>query len=408
MKAALPLLLLAAGFARAADPIAATPPMGWNSWDSYGTSVTEAEVQANAAYMAAKLKPHGWQYIVVDIQWSDPLAKPHGYRPNAELAMDSFGRLVPAPNRFPSGFRALADSLHARGLKFGIHMMRGIPRRAVAANLPVYGSKAHAAEIADTASICKWNTDMYGIDMAKPGAQDYYDSIVALYASWGVDYLKCDDIAQPFHGEEIAALHRAIARSGRAIVLSLSPGPADLAKAGFYAANANLWRISDDFWDLWRDLRHSFDLLEKWSPFVKPGGWPDADMLPLGRIGIRAERGDDRMTRFTRDEQRTMVTLWSIARSPLMLGGDLPGNDAFTESLLRSVREIDQTLLFVRALRERDGAAVDLGQWIDQVDPGQVLPLQIAVTDRAGLVTLRNLRPIAERIDLSDRPHFRL
>lgn len=333
-----PLLLLAIGpvisLAAAADPIAATPPMGWNSWDSYGTSVTEAEVQANAAYMAAKLKPHGWQYIVVDIQWSDPLAKPHGYRPNAELAMDSFGRLVPAPNRFPSGFRALADSLHARGLKFGIHMMRGIPRRAVAANLPVYGSKAHAAEIADTSSICKWNTDMFGIDMAKPGAQDYYDSVVALYASWGVDYLKCDDIAQPFHGEEIAALHRAIAKTGRAIVLSLSPGPADLAKAGFYAANANLWRISDDFWDLWRDLRHTFDLLEKWSPFVKPGGWPDADMLPLGRIGIRAERGDDRMTRFTRDEQRTMVTLWSIARSPLMLGGDLPSNDAFTESLL--------------------------------------------------------------------------
>jgi hypothetical protein len=319
---------------RAADPVAATPPMGWNSWDSYGTSVTEGEVKANAAYMAAKLKPHGWQYVVVDIQWSDPLAKPHGYRPNAELAMDDYGRLIPAANRFPSGFKALAESIHRQGLKFGIHIMRGIPRRAVTANLPVFGSKAHAADIADTKSVCRWNSDMYGVDMSKPGAQDYYDSILRLYADWGVDYIKADDIAQPFHGDEIATLHQAIQKTGRPIVLSLSPGPADLTKADFYAANANLWRISDDFWDLWRDLRKSFDLLDKWAPFTKPGGWPDADMLPLGRIGIRAERGDDRPTRFTHDEQRTLMTLWSIARSPLMFGGDLPSNDAFTESLL--------------------------------------------------------------------------
>jgi alpha-galactosidase len=317
-----------------ADPIAPTPPMGWNSWDSYGTSVTEAEVKANAAYMATKLKQHGWQYVVVDIQWSDPLAKPHGYRPNAELAMDEYGRLVPAANRFPSGFKALADSLHQQGLKFGIHIMRGIPRRAVAQNLPVSGSKVRAADIADPKSICRWNGDMYGVDMSKPGAQDYYDSILKLYAGWGVDYIKCDDIAQPFHGDEIAALHKAIVKTGRAIVLSLSPGPADLSKADFYAANANLWRISDDFWDLWRDLRKSFDLLDKWSPFVKSGSWPDADMLPLGRIGIRAERGDDRPTRFTHDEQRTLITLWCMARSPLMFGGDLPSNDVFTESLL--------------------------------------------------------------------------
>ncbi|HTS60981.1 MAG TPA: glycoside hydrolase family 27 protein [Candidatus Acidoferrales bacterium] len=328
------LSLMAILTAGAAEPVAPTPPMGWNSWDSYGTSVTEAEVKANAAYMSSKLKSHGWQYVVVDIQWSDPLAKPHGYRPNAELAMDEYGRLIPASNRFPSGFQALGAWIHGQGLKFGIHIMRGIPRRAVAANLPVLDSKARAADVADRNSTCRWNSDMYGVDMSKPGAQDYYDSLLKLYASWGVDYIKADDIAQPFHGDEIAALHRAILKTGRPIVLSLSPGPADLARADFYAANANLWRISDDFWDLWRDLRKSFDLLEKWSPHVKPGAWPDADMLPLGRIGIRAERGDDRPTRFTRDEQRTLITLWCIARSPLMFGGDLPSNDAFTESLL--------------------------------------------------------------------------
>jgi hypothetical protein len=175
---------------------------------------------------------------------------------------------------------------------------------------------------------------MYGVDMSKPGAQDYYDSILRLYAEWGVDFIKADDIARPFHGDEIAALHTAIDKTGRPIVLSLSPGPADLSKASFYAANANVWRMWDDFWDRWQDLKAASARMAPWSEYVKPGGWPDADMLPLGRIGIRAERGDDRMTRFTHDEQRTLMTLWSIFRSPLMFGGDLPSNDAWTLDLL--------------------------------------------------------------------------
>jgi hypothetical protein len=116
--------------------------------------------------------------------------------------------------------------------------MRGIPRRAVAANLPVFTS-----QVRRWTSLCLWNTDIYGVDMSKPGGQDYYDSIPKLYAAWGVDYIKADDIASPFHGGEIAALHRAIQKTGRSIVLSLSPGAADLTKADFYAANANLWRI---------------------------------------------------------------------------------------------------------------------------------------------------------------------
>jgi len=330
----IPLALLAA-----AVVTAPTPPMGWNSWDCYGTTVTEAEVKANADYMGKRLKQHGWQYIVVDIQWSEPNAKAHGYRADAELAMDQFGRLIPAINRFPSaadgrGFKPLADYVHSLGLRFGIHIMRGIPRRAVKANLPVAGSKVRAADIADTNSICPWNSDMYGVDMSRPGAQDYYDSIVKLYADWGVDYIKADDIARPTHRGEIAALHAAIRKSGRPIVLSLSPGPAMVKDVQFLQENANLWRISDDFWDDWKALRLNFILMSIWSGVGRPGAWPDADMLPLGRIGIRAERGEPRMTRFTRDEQRTMMSLWSIAQSPLMFGGDLPSNDEFTESLI--------------------------------------------------------------------------
>ena len=313
--------------------------MGWNSWDCFGTTITEDQTKAEADYMAKNLKAHGWEYVVVDIQWSEPNAKAHGYRANAELAMDRYGRLIPAENRFPSaagshGFRPLADYVHSLGLKFGIHIMRGIPRQAVRANLPVSGAGVKAADIADQHSVCPWNSDMYGVDVSRRGAQAYYDSLLQLYAEWGVDYIKADDIARPVHREEIAALHRAIGKTGRNIVLSLSPGPATLKDLSFLQDNANLWRISDDFWDDWQSLKQMFLLLSVWGGVGRPGAWPDADMLPLGHIGLRAERGDSRMTRFTKDEARTVISLWSIAQSPLIFGGDLPTNDEFTLSLL--------------------------------------------------------------------------
>jgi alpha-galactosidase len=334
---------LLVGTGAAQSPLAPTPPMGWNSWDSFGTTVTEDEVKANADYMAAHLKAHGWQYVVVDIQWSELDPKSHGYRPNAELAMDEFGRLIPAPNRFPSsasgkGFKPLADYVHSLGLKFGIHIMRGIPRRAVNASLPISRSTHLASEIADRASICPWNTDMFGIDVTKPGGREYYASIAQLYASWGVDFVKADDmfghVAQGDHSAEIDALSQALGQSGRPIVLSLSPGVREDSKGEFLSTRANMWRISDDFWDRWVDLKDQFPRLHRWSAFSGPGHWPDADMLPLGKIGLRAERGDPRMSRLTQDEQVTLMTAWSIARSPLMFGGNLPDNDAFTLSLI--------------------------------------------------------------------------
>jgi len=328
------------GPGQAQTGISPIPPMGWNSWDAYGTTVTEQEVKANADYMAKNLKKFGWQYIVVDIQWYEPNAKAGGYRTDAELVLDGYGRLLPAVNRFPSaaggkGFKPLADYIHKLGLKFGIHIMRGIPRQAVRSNLPVLGTNTKAAEIADRNNVCKWNTDMFGIDTSKPGAREYYDSIVKLYAGWGVDYIKADDMSAPvFQESEIAALQTAIRKSGRPIVLSLSPGPAPVEQIAKLRRDANLWRISDDFWDRWPDLKKQFEYARKWQELTGPNAWADADMLPLGRIGIRAERGKDRQTRFTRDEQITMMSLWLIFRSPLMFGGDLPGNDAWTNSLI--------------------------------------------------------------------------
>jgi len=337
------LFLLGAMVVLAQPALAPTPPMGWNSWDSFGTSVTEAEVRANADYMASMLTKSGWQYIVVDIQWSEPNPKTHGYRPGAELVMDANGRLMPAPNRFPSaadgnGFKPLADYVHSKGLKFGFHIMRGIPRRAVDQNLPVLGTSAKAADIANKESICRWNSDMYGVDVTKSGGQEYYDSIVKQYASWGADFIKADDMfgfgPTGDHSSEIEALGKAIQRNGRPIVLSLSPGTRDASKVDVFSKWAQMWRISGDFWDRWADLKRQFPNITKWQPYVKPGNWPDGDMLPLGHIGIRAERGDPRMSLLTKDEQRTLITLWSIARSPLMFGGHLPDNDDFTLALI--------------------------------------------------------------------------
>jgi len=338
--AAFSAFALAAHAADVAEPAfhawAPTPPMGWNSWDCFATTVTEAQTKAQTDVMAAKLQSHGWRYIVVDIQWYEPNATSFEYRTNAALVIDEFGRLLPAENRFPSaaggaGFKPLADYVHAHGLKFGIHLMRGIPRQAVEKNLPIKGTSFHAQDVADRKSICPWNPDMFGVDMSKPGAQDYYNSVFDLIASWGVDYVKVDDISRPYHEHqrEIEAVRRAIDHTARPIVLSLSPGETALDAADHVALHANLWRISDDFWDNWPSLREQFARLEKWNPHRVPGAWPDADMLPLGVLDLGR-----RKTHFTRDEQVTVLTLWSIARSPLMFGGDMTKLDDDTLSLL--------------------------------------------------------------------------
>ena len=317
------------------NTLAERPPMGWNSWDCFGTSVTEEEVKANARYMAEHLREFGWEYIVVDIQWYEPNAQAGGYRPFAELVMDEYGRLLPAPNRFPSGFKVLAEFIHGLGLKFGIHIMRGIPRQAVKQNLPIWNSSYHAQVIADLDSPCPWNTDMFGLDMSKAGAQDYIDSLVALYSEWEVDYVKADDMLYPYHAAEIEGYSLALNKAG--IVLSLSPGvELSIDHAEHLKTNSELWRISADFWDRWEDLYAQFDLCSQWAKHIGTGHWPDADMLPLGHIGIRAERGIDRDSLLTDAEQQCLMSLWAMARSPLMMGGDLPSSRQATIDLLKN------------------------------------------------------------------------
>lgn len=330
--------------------VAQTPPMGWNSYNCFGSAVHEDEVKANADYVAANLKQYGWQYIVVDFLWSydNPPGSLIG-NPFQErlydgsyvpwLTMDAYGRLQPQPNKFPSsfggkGFKPLGDYIHSLGLQFGIHVMRGIPRQAVWAKTPVLGANGITADmIADTSSTCPWMNHMYGLNMNKPGVQEYLNSILNLYASWGVDFIKVDDISRPYSNAEIEGYKKAIGQCGRPVVLSISPGETPVSQAAHVTKYANMWRMADDFWDNWDMVLHMFNYAKNWEGTGGPGHWPDCDMIQAGKLSKRGPVGPERYSRFTNDELYTHINFWCLYRSPLMLGGNLPEN-----------REIEKTL----------------------------------------------------------------
>lgn len=338
------LLSLAIGLTAAAQQPAPTPPLGWNSWDSYGLSITASEWKSNVDWFHQHLQPAGWQYVVLDEGWY--LAHPEnaGNKGDQGYTLNQVGQFIPAPSRFPQGIAGLATDAHALGLLFGIHIIRGIPKAAVDGSMPIAGTSFRAADAADTLDTCRWNPDNYGVRDNAPG-QAYYDGLLKLYASWGIDFLKVDCIAKPYNTHEIHMIRSAIQRSGRPIVLSLSPGPTPLANAADASTNAQLWRISDDVWDVWSDpkltpdsfpetIRNQFGVLNSWMPYQSSGHWPDADMLAIGYLGPRPGWGDPRQSRLSSDETRSLLTLWSIARSPLILGANLTRIDSSLESLL--------------------------------------------------------------------------
>jgi alpha-galactosidase len=344
--------------------LAGSPPMGWNSWDAYGLTINEEQFKANATVLAS-LEQYGWKYAVIDEGWY--MANPDGKTvEQRQYRWDSHGLLIPAPDRFPSavngaGFKPLADWVHAQGLKFGIHIVRGIPRQVVAANLPIAGTQFHAADAADTSSPCPWDEGNWGVKDNAAG-QAYYDSMLKLYAAWGVDFLKVDCISdRPYRPTEIGQVAQAIRKTGRPIVLSLSPGPTALDHASEVAKYAQMWRIADDHWDGWSfshspgsefpfGLRDEFDRIAQWFAYAAPGSWPDADMLPFGYLEPHPGWGEARPSRLTSDEERTEFTLWAVTRSPLILGANLTRLDDFTRALItnQDVLFINQTATYSR------------------------------------------------------------
>ena len=359
--------------------VAPTPPMGWNSWDSYGLTITEAEFRANVDVLHAKLQPFGWNYAVIDEGWFFENPKDRETPEKLVYAIDPFGRYVPVPARFPSvgrgaaggsaasagqlkatvedtSFAGLAGWVHGQGLKFGIHIVRGIPRASVERNLPIEGSSYKASDAADTSDKCPWDPTNWGVKDNAAG-QAWYDSLMKQYAGWGVDYLKVDCISDhPYKLSEIQQIRRAINQSGRPMVLSLSPGPTSLSHAEEVGTLANMWRISDDFWDEWQkapgqtaefpqNVKDSFARLAAWEPYDKPGNWPDGDMLPIGVLKPFPGYGKPRVSKLSLEEQRTLLTLWAIARSPLILGNNLMMMDQPTLALLtnRDLLRVNQT-----------------------------------------------------------------
>ena len=348
--------------------LAQTPPMGWNSFDSYGVYLYEKAAFDNLEAFAEKLKPYGYEYFVIDAGWFGEFKLQPGTmfpaeKHAAKMRFNEFGLLQPSDTYFPNGFKKLIDRCHELGLKFGLHLMRGIPRAAVKANVPIKGTKYFAQDIADTTSICVWNHQNYGVDMSKPGAQEFYNSLMNQMAEWGVDFVKYDDIV-PFP-EEVKAAANAIAQSGRPMVLSLSPGgnvdPNHLEAFQM----AHMLRVTPDIWDDQKGIDECFRDWRKWNGKSHTGFWIDMDMIPFGQLqmmspkpaGIKgneskkeimdkikagevanfellAGKGFNRRSEFTKDQMYTFITLRALSASPLMMGGDLPTLDDFSLKLI--------------------------------------------------------------------------
>jgi hypothetical protein len=369
---------------------ALTPPMGWNSWDCFGTNVTEEEVKENAIFIANNLKQFGWQYVVVDLGWYSTEINNHNYK-NKSIPqhIDNYGRLIPDTKRFPSaangkGFKELSDFVHRLGLKFGIHIMRGIPVQAVDSKSPIKGTNTTADKISYDRERCPWFNSLRTLDFTKDGAQKYYDSIFELYAEWGVDYVKADDInawsevnrsngsptgeGSPYRIDDVEGMAKAINNCGRDIVFSISPGGPETTIINHLRNHTNLWRISADFWDEWGSLKAQMNRCSIWAPFVSKGHWPDADMLPLGDLPRGESGGTNRVSNFTREEHYTVMSLWCMFRSPLMFGGNLPKTDKFTIDLISNdeILEINQNSYNNRPIHENEEEKI----WIAENEKG--------------------------------------
>jgi alpha-galactosidase len=379
------------------DPIkqlAQTPPMGWNSFDSYGVYLHEKAAMENVEAFAKKLKPFGYEYYVIDAGWFGEFTLQQGTIFPAEkhakkMKFNEFGLLQPSDTYFPNGLKPIIDRCHKLGIKFGLHLMRGIPRAAVKANVPIKGTKYFAQDIADTTSICNWNQQNYGVDMKKAGAQEFYNSLMNQMAEWGVDFIKYDDIV-PFP-EEVKAVANAIQQTGRPMALSLSPGgnvdPNNLDAF----QRAHMLRVTPDIWDDQKGIDECFTDWRKWNGKSKSGFWVDMDMIPFGQLQLMSPKpkgvsgketkselmakmkageiatfellsgkGFNRLSEFTKDQMYTFITLRALSASPLMMGGDLPTLDDFSLKLItdKEMLACNQNGVMGSLVYEKDGIEI--------------------------------------------------
>jgi len=355
--------------------LAQKPPMGWNSFDSYGVYLHEKAAMKNVEAFAQKLKPFGYEYFVIDAGWFGEFKLKEGTILPAEkhavvLNFNEYGLLQPSKTYFPNGLQPIIDRCHELGFKFGLHLMRGIPRAAVKQNTKIKGTKYFAQDIADTLSTCDWNEQNYGVDMSKPGAQEFYNSLINQMANWGVDFLKYDNLVP--YPKEVVAIAKAIAQCGRPMIYSLSPGGnVDINKLEFFK-QANMLRVSHDIWDEQQGIDECFAEWRKWQGKEEPGFWIDMDMIPFGKLQLMSPKpesldgseskseiinkiksgeltnvellsgkGWTRWSKFNKDQMYTFITLRALSASPLMMGGDLPTLDDFSLKLITNKEVIE-------------------------------------------------------------------
>ena len=338
------------------------PPLGFNSFDSYRSDLTEDKAYALMDVMAAQYLPFGYEYFVMDAGWYTTMnpAKHKG------LGLESFGMCVVHPIRFPNGIKALINHAHNKGLKFGVWLMRGIQKDAVKQNLPIPGTKYFSRDIADTNDICVWNGMNYGVDMTKPGAQEYYNVIIDTLASWGIDFIKVDDIVP--NPQEIVAIANAIENGNHQMVFSLSPGDVHHQAHFQYYKRANLLRITRDIWDNPLSIEKGFYAWEKFQGLSGPGFWPDLDMIPFGRLDV--VKKDARQSNFDEDQMKTFITQRAMAASPLIIGGDLLTMDDFSKSLLTNREMLACNQNAVMGVNVYRAGNIDVWLTPHQSDPG--------------------------------------
>ncbi|XP_073099317.1 alpha-galactosidase [Elaeis guineensis] len=341
--------------------LAKLPPRGWNSYDSFSWAINEQEFLDNAEIVAQRLLPHGYEYAVVDFLWfrknvDGAYVDSYGYD-----SIDEWGRPFPDPERWPSsrggkGFKEIARKVHEMGLKFGIHVMRGISTEAVNANTRILdvdtngayeesGRQWYATDIGMKDKTCAWMSHGFmSVNTDLGAGRAFLRSLYRQYAEWGVDFVKLDCVfGDDLDAQEIITVSKLLEELDRPVVFSISPGSSVTPSMAEGISNyVNMYRITGDDWDRWTDVVYHFDISRDFAAVKKIGAaglqgrsWPDLDMLPLGWLADpNAKHGPYRKCNLSLDEQKTQMTLWSMAKSPLMFGGDLRHIDEITFGLI--------------------------------------------------------------------------
>jgi alpha-galactosidase len=316
---ALTLLLPVAPTVRAGDGVALTPPMGWNSWNKFGCNVSEELIRGAAdAMVASGMKDAGYRYIVIDDCW--------------QVSRSADGTIVPDPERFPSGMKALADYVHSKGLGFGLYSDAGTKTCA-----------------------------------GRPGSKGHEEQDAKTYASWGVDYLKydwCHTEGQDTR-DAYQRMSQALRATGRPIVFSICEWGS--TRPWLWAPGVgHLWRATGDIQDCWdcgkswggMGVSHIIDLMADLYPYHGPGHWNDPDMLEVGNGGLSLA------------ENRAHFSMWCLFAAPLMAGNDLQAMKPEIRAILTDAEAVavDQDPLGMQGRKVRDRGALEV--WMKPLADG--------------------------------------